>query len=124
MTMPNKIKLADDLAPEFEEDIFSTTTPVVFRTHGLMEQEKYCVPIGEKYMISGEWYILAQTGNGYTLIGLKDGNRWSDPLRNFETFNHKITLEDFQQLLGSRHQEAREVLETRLRWTGVMTWKT
>jgi hypothetical protein len=115
MITPNKTKFSDDLAPDFEDDILNPKKVYSIVSHG-EEKDEYCVPIGEKYMVSGEWYVLAQTGIGYLLIGLKDGNRWSDPIRNFSAHNHKITLSDFQELLGSRHTEAHEVLKTRLKW--------
>jgi len=51
------------------------------------------------YHNSGTPYILANVGEGVSLISLKDGNRWGDPENTRSSI--KITEEEFKQVCGS-----------------------
>ena len=92
-----------------------------------MEDDRNYVLTGDRFWIPlfttmNDEYILAQVESSmFSLIGLKDGNRWCDPValsiaakREGES-GVAIWKSEFHKLIGSGHQNvtAEDVLKTR-----------
>jgi len=70
--------------------------------------------IGDRFLILGESYILAQTGPRLvSLVSLKEGNRWEEGKIVLDVC--RITMEEFTSMLGSVKKEAESIYETRVK---------
>jgi len=88
------VEVKETLTIEVKETrMFSSCKKILFSIGDLFQYQD------DKYY-NDEYYILAQTGNSeFNLISLKDGNRWTNPLRLDNKIGcYKLSYEDIKPL--------------------------
>ena len=52
---------------------------------------------GRRYSHFGDEYILVNTGVGYCLVNLSDGNRWQDPVGAIEDVDTSLEFREIKE---------------------------